>query len=100
MKKDLENYILHFDGICNLCNKFVQFTIRNDKQEKFKFAALLSEVGQRILLKHNLSISNLNTFILLKKDKVYTKSTAAFYLLREHGSFWHFFKYSFLFQSF
>jgi len=65
--------ILLFDGVCNLCNKFVQFVIRRDAEEKFAFASLQSELGQQLLCHFQLSI-NLKTVVLIDKDKAYTQS--------------------------
>jgi predicted DCC family thiol-disulfide oxidoreductase YuxK len=42
--------ILLFDGVCNLCNGFVQFIIRRDPEARFRFASLQSEaVALRVL---------------------------------------------------
>ncbi|MEZ5023494.1 MAG: DUF393 domain-containing protein [Chitinophagales bacterium] len=48
------NRIVLFDGVCNLCNSSVQFTIKRDKNELLKFASLQSEVGESLLEKYNL----------------------------------------------
>jgi predicted DCC family thiol-disulfide oxidoreductase YuxK len=29
-----------FDGVCNLCNGFVQFVVRHDRPGRFRFASL------------------------------------------------------------
>ncbi|MEO5984463.1 MAG: DCC1-like thiol-disulfide oxidoreductase family protein, partial [Ferruginibacter sp.] len=69
--------VILFDGICNLCNSSVQFVINHDPQGKFKFAAIQSEPGQRLVNLHNISASVNDSFILIQDGKVYTKSTAA-----------------------
>ena len=38
-----------FDGVCNLCNGFVNFVIARDPNGKFKFAALQGTAGQAIM---------------------------------------------------
>ncbi|HEY0262517.1 MAG TPA: DUF393 domain-containing protein, partial [Chitinophagales bacterium] len=49
----LENKnIILFDGVCNLCNGFVQFVIKRDKNALFQFASLQSEIGQEMLQPH------------------------------------------------
>lgn len=35
--------LIIFDGICNLCNNWVNFIIRNDKKDYFRFTTLQSE---------------------------------------------------------
>ena len=66
-----------FDGVCNFCNFWVNFTLDRDKKDCFRFAALQSEAGQKLLRKFNLSKSDFDTFILVKGETYFTKSTAA-----------------------
>ena len=79
----MDQPIVLFDGVCNLCNGAVQFIIRHDKKEKFLFASLQSEIGKRILSSNNLSRDDLKTFLLIEDDKVYTKSTAALRVIKQ-----------------
>jgi predicted DCC family thiol-disulfide oxidoreductase YuxK len=65
-----------FDGVCNLCDSSVQFIVKRDTEGYFSFASLQGKAGQNLLNIHGLN-SNINSFILIEKDKVYTKSTAA-----------------------
>ncbi len=69
--------IILFDGVCNLCNNSVQFVIKHDTDNKFMFAALQSPTGQALLQQYNLPQQELNSFVLIKDEKVYLKSTAA-----------------------
>jgi predicted DCC family thiol-disulfide oxidoreductase YuxK len=85
---DTNDNILLFDGVCNLCNRVIQFTIIRDPKRKFKFASLQSDAGQQILKKFGLSISDFESFVLIKGDNYYLKSTAALMVLRELGGFW------------
>jgi len=39
--------VVLYDGVCNLCNLTVQFIIKRDRKDKFRFAALQSEFGKR-----------------------------------------------------
>lgn len=32
--------IIYFDGVCNLCNRLVDFVIRRDRHRRFRFAPL------------------------------------------------------------
>ncbi len=83
--------ILLFDGVCNLCNGMVNFIIRRDVKGKFKFASLQSEVGRSWMEKFGLSGKEFESFVLIKKDKYYLKSTAALKTLRELGGVWKIF---------
>ena len=72
----LNKQILLFDGVCNLCDKFVQFVLHYDDKEQFFFASLQSSLGQQILKKYNLD-SDLNTVVLIRNEKAYTHSDVA-----------------------
>jgi predicted DCC family thiol-disulfide oxidoreductase YuxK len=80
--------ILLFDGVCNLCNGFVQFIILRDPQAKFRFAALQSEVGQQLLQKAKMSTSEINTVVLYEKGKFYTHSDVPLRIARHLGGWW------------
>ncbi|MBI5856633.1 MAG: thiol-disulfide oxidoreductase DCC family protein [Sphingobacteriales bacterium] len=83
-----ENPVILFDGICNYCNRIVNFIIRRDKKKIFRFAALQSEAGQRILKQLNLPTDKFESFILLDKEKVYQKSSAALRLYNKLPWYW------------
>nr|WP_310174884.1 thiol-disulfide oxidoreductase DCC family protein [Neobacillus niacini] len=72
---EMERIIL-FDGVCNLCNHSVQFIIKRDTSGIFKFASIQGGTGKRIVTKYGLA-PDLDSFILIEKEKVYIKSTAA-----------------------
>jgi predicted DCC family thiol-disulfide oxidoreductase YuxK len=74
--------IILFDGVCNLCNGFVQFVINNDKQRCFKFAALQSEAGESVLSELLRDQKNLpDSVILIEDQQLYFKSEAAIRIL-------------------
>ncbi|MFT6871307.1 MAG: putative DCC family thiol-disulfide oxidoreductase YuxK [Roseivirga sp.] len=75
---NIENQdILLFDGVCNLCNSSVNFIIDHDPNNHFRFAALQSEFGQQKLLELGYDNEAFDSLVLLSKDKVYKKSSAA-----------------------
>ncbi|WP_442603058.1 thiol-disulfide oxidoreductase DCC family protein [Paenibacillus sp. KN14-4R] len=80
--------IVLFDGVCNMCNGIVQFTIRHDPKKQLQFASLQSNAGQRLLEAYSLSTSDLNTFVLIDNNRAYTKSTAALRLIRKLNKLW------------
>lgn len=69
--------VILFDGVCNFCNNAVNFVIKRDPKSVFKFATLQSSVAQEILKSHNLDNAEMNSFVLIENDKIYSKSTAA-----------------------
>lgn len=83
-----ESCIILFDGVCNLCNHGVQFTIRRDTLNKFKFASLQSEIGQQLLNKFDLPLEKFDSFVLIKGDNYFLKSSAGLHVLKELGGAW------------
>ena len=73
----MDHPVILFDGICNLCNNAVQFVLKHDKKNLFRFASLQSDFGKSILIKYGLPTDNFNSFVLILNGKAYTKSTAA-----------------------
>ncbi len=81
--KDTHSYkIILFDGVCNLCNSSVNFVIRHDKKNLFKFAALQSDVGASLIQKYGIDTSETDSIILIENNKAYVKSTAALRVAR------------------
>ncbi|GJM35607.1 MAG: hypothetical protein DHS20C18_46080 [Saprospiraceae bacterium] len=80
--------ILLFDGVCNLCNGFVQFVIQRDPEAIFRFAPLQSEVGMQILRKANIPTDELSTVVLYQDDVIYTHSDVPLQVARKLGKGW------------
>ena len=78
-----EKQIILFDGVCNFCNFWVNFVIKRDKKDLFRFAALQSESARELTNKFNLDTSKQDTFILVAGDKIFTKSTAALMVCKQ-----------------
>ena len=84
----MDQPIVLFDGVCNLCNGAVQFIIRHDKKNIFMFASLQSEVGRKILEQYNFPLDELNSFILIENNKAYTRSTGALTVAKKLNGLW------------
>ncbi|MEO6901622.1 MAG: DUF393 domain-containing protein [Bacteroidia bacterium] len=69
--------IILFDGVCNFCNASIHFIIKHDHKNYFKFATLQSEKVKALVSNFNISLSTNNSILLIEKDKIYYKSTAA-----------------------
>jgi len=87
----LYNQIILFDGLCNLCNSSVQFFIKHDKKAVFKFASLQSKFGKEQLVKYQIDVANIDSFIYIKANQAFVKSTAALKVINELGGFWKIF---------
>ena len=85
----LDRPVIFFDGECNLCNSSVQFVIRHDNKKLFRFAALQSEPGKRVIGKLTENGAKIpDSFILQYKNKYYTRSSAALMICRLMGGVW------------
>ena len=71
-----------FDGLCNLCNGFVQFVIARDPHARFRFGALQSASARRVLELHETPDPLPDSIVLVEDGKVYTQSTAALRIAR------------------
>jgi predicted DCC family thiol-disulfide oxidoreductase YuxK len=71
----MEHTIVFFDGVCNLCSGSVQFIIRHDKHDRFRFASLQSDIAAMHL--KGTQHANLDSIVLKDGDKIYTRSSAA-----------------------
>lgn len=78
------NKIILFDGVCNLCNGVVRFVINRDKKGVFKFAALQSEIGQKLCTERHINIEIIDSIVLIDPGKAYyLKSQAAIEIARD-----------------
>lgn len=85
---DLQYKIILFDGYCNFCNYWVNFILKRDNKNQFKFAAIQSLQGKELLEKFNLPTDKFDSFILISNDKIFKKSAAAFEIAEWLGGGW------------
>ncbi len=70
--------VLLFDGVCNLCNGFVQTIIKYDRQQLFRFSSLQSGTGARVLQYIQQDTGSVpDSLVLVYKSKYYLRSDAA-----------------------
>jgi len=80
--------IVLFDGVCGLCDKFVQFVIRHDHAEAVRFAALQSETGKDLLRAFGLPESELSFIVVIEGKNSFIKSAAVLEVLRYLPGVW------------
>lgn len=79
--------IIFFDGVCGLCNKFVDFILSIDDDNKFIFSPLQGEFSKKNLPEKY--TKEMKSVILLKNNgDLYTQSDAAIEILSEIGGVW------------
>jgi predicted DCC family thiol-disulfide oxidoreductase YuxK len=82
------NTLILFDGVCNFCNSSINFIIKRDKKNYFKFSPHQSEYSKNILLLNNLKSENFESIILYENNKLYQKSTAALRIAKHLSGLW------------
>lgn len=78
--------IVFFDGVCGLCNRFVDRLLRWDKQRVLRFAPLQgSTAAARLATRAG---ADLTTVVLLDENGVHTRSEAALRIIAQLGGAW------------
>ena len=85
--------ILLYDGVCGLCNRFVQFILRRDPTAIFRFAALQSPLAAEILARHGANPTDLDTvYVVLNHsqpdESLLAQSDAGLFVLQQLGGIW------------
>ena len=80
--------IILFDGVCNLCDAFVQFVIKRDSKDVFRFVPLQSELGVKITAHIGIDTGRIDSIVLYEPGVAYFyKSEAAIEIARGLGGF-------------
>ncbi|MCJ1805529.1 DUF393 domain-containing protein [Flavobacterium covae] len=66
-----DKQIILFDGVCNLCNYWVQYIIKHDKNDIFRFVTLESELGQEVLQYLGIKNRNIESIVLYTPNQAY-----------------------------
>jgi predicted DCC family thiol-disulfide oxidoreductase YuxK len=91
--------IILFDGICNLCNNFVPFLIKYDKNNIFRFAAMQTKTGENIIQEYRV-LNDRKSVILIKEGIVLYKSDAIIEIAKQITGWPSILKYGYLFPKF
>ena len=78
--KDLN--IVCFDGICGICNEWVDFVIRIDKKRALRYTPLQGEAIAPYLVQFGIDPKKLETIVFIKKGEVFLKSDAVFEIIK------------------
>ncbi len=66
--------ILFFDGVCGLCNRFVDWCLAHDQSHSIKYAPLQGETASKLLPER--LTKDLKTVVLYDNGEIFTHSTA------------------------
>ncbi len=83
MELPKDKKIILFDGVCNYCNEKVNFIIKHDVKDIFRFTTLQSKIGQEIVKQLGIN-SSIDSLILVEPvNAYYIKSEAIFKILKQ-----------------
>lgn len=75
-------HLIAFDGVCNLCNFWVNFLIDHDRKQIFKFVSLQVLIDQKLI---ESSESGMDSIRYFKKGIIFKKSDAVLQIARSLG---------------
>jgi predicted DCC family thiol-disulfide oxidoreductase YuxK len=78
--------VIFYDGVCGLCNRWVDFVLTRDRRQRFQFAPLQGETART-----RLKITGdqpLNSVVLVDHAGEYRKSDAIWRMLMQLGGVW------------
>ena len=86
-----DKQIILFDGVCNLCDSAVQMIIKHDTKDVFRFVALQSDLGQKIIQHLGINTQKTDSIILYQPGFAYHyKSEAVLEIAKNLGGIFYF----------
>lgn len=83
-----EGPVLLFDGVCNLCDRTVNFILRHDRRGELLLAPLQSNAAERLLAGTPLRPADLRSLILVDHGRVWLRSRAVMEVGKRMGGPW------------
>jgi predicted DCC family thiol-disulfide oxidoreductase YuxK len=84
--------LILYDGVCGLCDRAVQFVLKRDHQDRFRFAALQGDTAQR-LIAHNKDVGQSDTIYLAlnsgQPDQILLTQSDAVIAILDQLDGWH-----------
>ena len=77
-----------FDGVCNFCDRSVNFIIKRDRNNRLLFAPLQSHAGRELAEQYGFQNDYLGSMVFVENGKAYTRSTAALRIAAYLGGAW------------
>jgi predicted DCC family thiol-disulfide oxidoreductase YuxK len=76
--------IIFFDGVCGLCNRMVDFVLREDRSQSFLYSPLQGETFRSIAQDHPKTLNTDSILVLRRapeKEQLLQRSDAVLYIL-------------------
>jgi predicted DCC family thiol-disulfide oxidoreductase YuxK len=85
--------IVLYDGVCGLCNRLIQFLLKRDTHDQFRFASLQSGLATSLLNRHGVDSRDLDTvYVALAYnqpgERLLDRSDAILHLLTQLDGIW------------
>ncbi len=82
-----------YDGVCGLCDRLVQFTLRRDRRDRIRFASLQGRFAATLLERWKRDPGDLSTVYVVvdageRSERLLAKSRAILSILEEIGGAW------------
>ena len=99
-----ERIVLFFDGVCALCNSWVDFLVRRDKRRQFRYAPLQGETFKALLAAHP-ELAKYDSLIVVHdrtdgSQEIHTHSRGPLFLASRLGGFWSLARAGFIIPGF
>ncbi len=78
--------VIYFDGVCGLCNRFVDLLLRADRQGVLRFAPLQGETAHERLGQG--AAPSLETIVLMDREGTFRRSDAVLRSMAHLGGAW------------
>ena len=82
--------VIFFDGVCGLCNRFVDGLLKADKAGRFRFSPLQGETAASLLREKARSSGDPTSIVLWDQGTALEKSDAVLKIAERLGGTWRF----------
>lgn len=86
MNINIPDRVVFFDGVCGLCNRFVDFLIRNDRRRRLHFAPLQGKTAAELGISNG--SAEYSTVVYRTPSGIYTEASASLRILADLGGMW------------
>ena len=81
--------LILFDGVCNLCNGFVSFVLRHEKNEVHLFSTMQGETARELLARYYGNVAEeFVSVALYYNGRIFFRSTAILVVVQQLGGLW------------
>jgi predicted DCC family thiol-disulfide oxidoreductase YuxK len=90
---DSQKIIIVYDGVCGLCNRFVQFVLARDRRDKFLFTPIQGAFASELLIRNGKDSTTLDTVYVASdtgtsSELVRSRARGVLFVLSEIGGVW------------